>query len=192
MKCSWTMRWWRTGTGWERWDRGGRWLSRCSPMSARRALEVAGRYLERLRARSVEALIKHHAPVVEPALRQRLAQAYIEDRILEITGQRSAARRKSGLGAGPEGSVLKLMYSEQALRLQELACDLEGPGGQAWLPEDRWRRNSAWSFLRVRSKTIAGGTSEIQRNVLAERSLGLPREPDTDHDHPWNKTLYST
>jgi alkylation response protein AidB-like acyl-CoA dehydrogenase len=141
--------------------------------------------------RSVEALIKHHAPVVDPALRQRLAQAYIEDRILQITGQRSAARRKSGLGAGPEGSVLKLMYSEQALRLQELACDLEGPAGQAWSPEDRWQRNSAWSFVRVRSKTIAGGTSEIQRNVLAERSLGLPREPDTDRDRPWNQTLYS-
>jgi len=142
--------------------------------------------------RSVEALIRHHAPVSDPVFRQRLAQAYIEDRILQITGQRSTARRRSGLGAGPEGSVLKLMYSEQALRLQELACDLEGAGGQAWTNDDRWRKNTAWSFLRVRSKTIAGGTSEIQRNVLAERSLGLPREPDTERERPWDKSRYST
>ncbi|MGO8861078.1 MAG: acyl-CoA dehydrogenase family protein [Acidimicrobiales bacterium] len=136
--------------------------------------------------RSVEALIRHHSPIADPHLRQRLAQAYIEDRVLQFTARRSAARRKSGLGAGPEGSIMKLMYSEQAQRLQELACDLEGAGGQAWSADDRWRKNTAWSFLRVRSKTIAGGTSEIQRNMLGERSLGLPKEPEVDRAVPWN------
>ena len=65
--------------------------------------------------------------------------------------------------------------------------DLEGPGGQAWDPEDRWRFNTAWSFLRVRSKTIAGGTSEIQRNVLGERILGLPREEGSDRSLAWRE-----
>lgn len=141
--------------------------------------------------RSVEALIRRHSPVADPHLRQRLARAYIEDRILQFTARRSGVRRKSGLGAGPEGSVMKLMYSEQAQRLQELACDLEGPGGQAWSEDDRWRKNTAWSFVRVRSKTIAGGTSEIQRNVIGEHALGLPREPDVDRELPWSSTRHS-
>lgn len=141
--------------------------------------------------RSVEALIRHHSPVTDTAIRQRLAQAYIEDRILQITGRRSAARRRAGLGSGAEGSVMKLFYSEQAQRLQNLACDLEGPAGQAWVEEDRWHRNTAWSLLRVVSKTIAGGTSEIQRNILGERVLGLPKEPDTDRNIPWSEVRHS-
>ena len=141
--------------------------------------------------RSVEGLIRRHSPVTDPSLRQRLAQAYIEDRLIRMTNQRSAARRKAGLPAGPEGSIAKLFYSEQTQRLQNLACDLEGAGGQAWVDDDRWRMNTAWSLLRVVSKTIAGGTSEIQRNILGERILGLPKEPDTDRDVPWSEVRHS-
>jgi alkylation response protein AidB-like acyl-CoA dehydrogenase len=141
--------------------------------------------------RSVESLIRHHAPVADPVLRQRLAQAYTEERILQITARRAAARRRAGRGPGIEGSVVKLFYSEHAKRLQDLACDLEGPGGQAWADGDRWRQNTAWSLLRVQSKTIAGGTSEIQRNILGERLLGLPREPAADRDVPWSEVRHA-
>jgi alkylation response protein AidB-like acyl-CoA dehydrogenase len=141
--------------------------------------------------RSVEGLVRRHTPVSDPNLRQRLAQAYIEDRIMRMTNQRSAARRRAGLPSGPEGSVAKLFYSEHTQRLQSLACDLEGTGGQAWVEDDRWRKNTAWSLLRVTSKTIAGGTSEIQRNILGERILGLPKEPDTDRDVPWSEVRHS-
>jgi alkylation response protein AidB-like acyl-CoA dehydrogenase len=141
--------------------------------------------------RSVESLIRRHAPVSDPVMRQRLAQAYIEDKILQITSWRSAASRRAGNAAGSEGSILKLFYSEHVKRLQDLACDLEGPGGQAWIGGDRWRQNTAWSLLRVQSKTIAGGTSEIQRNILAERILGLPREPEVDRDVPWSEVRRS-
>jgi alkylation response protein AidB-like acyl-CoA dehydrogenase len=141
--------------------------------------------------RSVESLIRRHAPVTDPIMRQRLAQAYIEDKILQITSRRAAGRRRVGAGAGLEGSILKLFYSEHAKRLQDLACDLEGPGGQAWAAEgDRWRQNTAWSLLRVQSKTIIGGTSEIQRNILAERILGLPKEPAADRDIPWSQVRH--
>ena len=141
--------------------------------------------------RSVEALIRRHAPVSDPALRERLTQAYIEDRIAQMTNRRSAARRRAGLAPGPEGSIVKLFFSEHTQRLQNLACDLEGAGGQAWHEDDRWRRNTAWSLLRVTSKTIAGGTSEIQRNILGERVLGLPKEPDIDRDMPWSEVRHS-
>ncbi len=137
--------------------------------------------------RSVAGLIQRHAPVTDPVLRQRLAQAYIEDRLVTMTKQRAAARRRAGQQPGPEASVTKLFFSEHTQRLQNLAVDLEGVAAQAWSEHDRWMQNTAWSFLRVRSKTIAGGTSEVQRNILGERVLGLPREPELDRSIPWSK-----
>jgi alkylation response protein AidB-like acyl-CoA dehydrogenase len=63
--------------------------------------------------------------------------------------------------------------------------------GTAWLEDDQWHRNTAWSYLRVRSRTIAGGSSEVQRNVLGERVLGLPKEPDVDRGVPWSQVRRS-
>ena len=140
--------------------------------------------------RSVEALIRRHAQVTDPVLRQRLAQAYIEDRLLSMTNQRAAARRRAGQ-QGPEGSVTKLFYSEQTQRLQNLAVDLEGTYAQAWPEGDRWLQNTAWSLVRVRARTIAGGTSEVQRNILGERVLGLPKEPEVDRSIPWSEVRRS-
>ncbi|HET6953534.1 MAG TPA: acyl-CoA dehydrogenase family protein [Acidimicrobiales bacterium] len=141
--------------------------------------------------RSVTALIQRHAPVTDPALRQRLAQVYIEDRLVSLTNQRAAARRRAGQPPGPEASISKLFFSEHTQRVQALAVDLEGPAAQAWDDGDRWLEKTAWSFLRVRSKTIAGGTSEVQRNILGERVLGLPREPDVDRSLPWSQVRRS-
>ena len=134
--------------------------------------------------RSVDALIRRHAPIADPALRQRVVQAYIEDKLVSLTNQRAAARRRAGQALGPEGSITKLFYSEHTQRLQNLAIDLEGTAAQAWPDGDRWLQNTAWAFLRIRSKTIAGGTSEIQRNILGERVLGLPKEAAVDRSDP--------
>jgi alkylation response protein AidB-like acyl-CoA dehydrogenase len=141
--------------------------------------------------RSVEGLIKRHAPLADPVLRQRLVQLWIEDKVITYTGRQAAARRKAGQPPGPGGSILKLLYSEHTQRLQNLACDLEGPGAQAWTDDDRYRKNTAWSLMRIPSKTIAGGTSEVQRNILGERILGLPREPQVDRDVPWSQVRHS-
>jgi len=141
--------------------------------------------------RSVTALIRRHAPVTDATLRQRLVQAYIEDRLVALTNQRVAAKRRAGQQPGPEASVMKLYFSEHTQRLQNLAVDLEGPAAQAWSEGDRWLKNTVWSFLRVRSKTIAGGTSEIQRNILGERVLGLPKEAEVDRAVPWSQVLRS-
>jgi alkylation response protein AidB-like acyl-CoA dehydrogenase len=141
--------------------------------------------------RSVESLIRRHSPVGDPVQRQRLARAYIEAKIVEYTNQRMAATRRTGGAPRPGASVSKLYHSEHTQRLQALAADLEGPGGQAWEDDDRWRQGTAWSFLRVRSKTIAGGTSEIQRNILAERILGLASETPVDRGLAWSKVRRS-
>ncbi len=141
--------------------------------------------------RSITALIQRHAPVSDPSLRQRLAQLYIEDRLVKMTTQRAAARRRAWQAPGPEASISKLFFSEHTQRLQNLAVDLEGAAAQAWPAGDRWLQNTAWAFLRVRSKTIAGGTSEVQRNILGERVLGLPKEPELDRSVPWSQVRRS-
>ena len=141
--------------------------------------------------RSIAGLIKRHAPVIDPVMRQRVVQLWIEDEVISFTSKRASDLRRAGQPPGPGGSVLKLFSSEHSQRLQNLACDLEGPGAQAWEDDDRWRRGTAWSLLRIRSKTIAGGTSEVQRNILGERILGLPREPDVDRSIPWSEVRKS-
>jgi alkylation response protein AidB-like acyl-CoA dehydrogenase len=161
-------------------------------MNERRSVAGSGASLPGTTAgRSVDALIQRHAPLSDPVLRQRLVQLYIEDRLVTLTNQRAAARRRAGQPPGPEGSVSKLFYSEHTQRLQNLAVDLEGSSAQAWSEGDRWMQGTAWSLLRVRAKTIAGGTSEVQRNILGERVLGLPREPDVDRAIPWSQVRRS-
>jgi alkylation response protein AidB-like acyl-CoA dehydrogenase len=161
-------------------------------MNERRADSGSGAALPgNVTGRSVDALIRRHAPVADPVLLQRLAQLYIEDRVIKMTNARAAARRQAGRPPGPEGSATTLFQSEFTQRLYDLAADLEGLAGQAWLPEDRWLANTVWSFLRVRSKTIAGGTSEIQRNILGERQLGLPKDLELDRDIAWEEVRRS-
>jgi len=157
-------------------------------MNERRSVAGSGASLPgTVAGRSIASLIARHAPITDPVVRQRMVQLYIEDKLVTLTNQRAAARRRAGQRPGPEGSVSKLLFSEHTQRLQNLAADLEGPGAQAWTEDDRWRRGTAWSLLRVRAKTIAGGTSEVQRNILGERILGLPREPDVDRTVPWSQ-----
>ena len=106
----------------------------------------------------------------ERLIRQAVAQHYIEARTLQLVGQRAVTSvMKTGI-PGPEGSIMKLFYSELNQRMNETAIDLMGPAGQVQ-DGDHWQ----YGFLRSRANTIEAGTSEILRNILAERVLGLPR-----------------
>jgi alkylation response protein AidB-like acyl-CoA dehydrogenase len=103
-------------------------------------------------------------------LRQKVAQHYIESRILQLNGYRAVTQiMKNGI-PGPEGSIMKLFFSELNQRMQETAIDMMGPAGMV-SNGDRWQ----YGFLRSRANTIEAGTSEVLRNILAERVLGLPR-----------------
>jgi alkylation response protein AidB-like acyl-CoA dehydrogenase len=132
----------------------------------------------------VDALVERHRPVLDPTLRQRLVQGWMEGRIIRITNLRAAAARKMKV-AGPEGSITKLFQAEYNQRLQKLAVDLEGSAGMAWEASDDAHNAIARGFLRSRANTIEGGTSEIMRNILGERVLGLPKEPAVDRDIAW-------
>jgi alkylation response protein AidB-like acyl-CoA dehydrogenase len=103
-------------------------------------------------------------------LRQRVAQHYIESRLLQLNGYRAVTKlMKTGV-PGPEGSLMKLFFSELNQRMQETAIDSMGPAGMV-TDGNGWQ----YGFLRSRANTIEAGTSEVLRNILAERVLGLPR-----------------
>jgi len=121
----------------------------------------------------------------DPVWRDRLMDVYARERALEMTNQRAAARRDAGEPAGPEGSVGKLLRSELSQRIARLAVDLRGAAGIAAPDGNATTAAVEREFLYSPAHTIAGGTSQIQRNIIGERVLGLPREPGTDKDLPW-------
>ena len=106
----------------------------------------------------------------DPLVRQKVAQYTIEARALQLTGYRAVTAMKRNGIPGPEGSILKLMWSELNQRMTETAVDVAGPAGQVG-EATGWK----YQFLRSRANTIEAGTSEVLRNILAERVLGLPR-----------------
>jgi alkylation response protein AidB-like acyl-CoA dehydrogenase len=102
-------------------------------------------------------------------IRDRLAQLYIESEVLRLNAYRGlTAQMKYGV-PGPEGSLGKWHWAEVNQALTELAIDIEGPRAQ--LDEEPW----TYRFLRARANSIEGGTTEILKNIIAERVLGLPR-----------------
>lgn len=122
---------------------------------------------------------------VEAIARQELTKRYIEGEVLRLTAGRARARRAAGLAAGPEGSISKIAKAATNQRLQETAMSLLGPASIAWEADDAEGADWATQFLRTRANSIEGGTSEIQRNIVGERVLGLPREPDPFKGAAW-------
>ncbi len=124
----------------------------------------------------------------DPVVRDAVMQQVIESRLIKITNLRGAAARRAGRQPGPEGSVTKLLQAEHNQRLQALAVDLLGPQGTAWEGGDGAApAQIVRGFLRARANTIEGGTSEVMRNILGDRVLGLPREPDPSRELPWSQ-----
>jgi alkylation response protein AidB-like acyl-CoA dehydrogenase len=109
-------------------------------------------------------------------VRQRLAQSYIEVELLRLVGYRSLTRLLRTGHPGVESSIEKVLGSETDQRLQDVAAEVLGPYLAVGPERDAVAGGSlARSYLYARSETIMGGTSEIQRNVIAQRILGLPR-----------------
>jgi alkylation response protein AidB-like acyl-CoA dehydrogenase len=117
-------------------------------------------------------------PVIEdPIFRQQLAQAHIEVQVLKWHGLRGLSHQISGGIPGPEGSIGKLLWSEPHQRISEMALAMQGPGSQVISGSARSTQEGFWQhqFLRAKGSTIEAGTSEIQRNIIGERVLGLPK-----------------
>jgi alkylation response protein AidB-like acyl-CoA dehydrogenase len=113
----------------------------------------------------------------DATIRQKVAQAQIEAHVFRLIGLRSLTSAQQGKAPGPEASLTKLYWSEMDKRLQEMAVGLQGaygvlaPGSPYAIEEGRWQYGWMWA----QAETIYAGSSEIQRNIIAERVLGLPR-----------------
>ena len=103
----------------------------------------------------------------DPVLRQRLARVYLEGELLKLLAERAISGALHGREMGPESSLAKLVWSEAAQHLGEVAGDVLGPDANS----GRWGRDR----VAMRSYTIAGGTTQVNKNILAQRILGLPR-----------------
>jgi alkylation response protein AidB-like acyl-CoA dehydrogenase len=130
----------------------------------------------------------------EALLRDRVTRCWIDAELLRITSQRARAAQKAG-NPGPEGSVGKLFQAEMNKRLWETAIDVLGADGLSYEAGYALRQSvsmnesgeglAKYQFLRSRANSIEGGTSEIMRNILGERVLGLPGEPRVDKNVAW-------
>ena len=158
--------------------------------------------VDRIGGSGVDALVARARELrrgTDPRIRDRLARLYADERVRDWTNRRVRAAARAGTTPGPAASIGKVHQGELNQRVQLLAVDLLGPAAVAWPavdPGDDADRIGAWAasmpyetrgMLRSRANTIEGGTSEINRNVLGEQVLGLPREPDPFAGMPWEQ-----
>jgi alkylation response protein AidB-like acyl-CoA dehydrogenase len=128
------------------------------------------------------------------ATRDRLMRLWVEAEVQRITNARAAANSKAGT-PGPEGSTGKLAFAELNKRIYDLCIDLLGPEGMLYDSYEMGRPETAGAatgsvqrmFIRARANSIEGGTSEVMRNILGERVLGLPGDVRTDKGLPWSQ-----
>jgi len=130
-----------------------------------------------------------------PVLRDRLTQLWLRAEAQRLTSERSRASATAG-GPGPEGSIGKMVGAELNQQIYQFCMDLLGPEGILYHSYDMyganagtgdWRGPIQQRYLRSRANTIEGGTSEVMRNILGERVLGLPGDLRADAGMPWKE-----
>ena len=121
----------------------------------------------RKRIRDLLAIAKQGTAAQDAVVRQKLARVYLEGELLKLVSQRALSGALHGRDAGPESSIAKLVWSEAEQHLGEVAGDVLGPDANT----GPWGRHR----LAMRSYTIAGGTTQVNKNIIAQRLLGLPR-----------------
>ena len=139
----------------------------------------------------------------DPIMRQRFTEAYTTTQVMRFMGLQAVARSMRGYSQGPESSLNKLLWSEYHQRFTELAMDVLGMHATAPSGRDAATgvgvddvgspfSSQAWvtTFIGARPGSIYSGSNEIQRNIVGERVLGLPKEPRADAG-PWNETTRS-
>jgi alkylation response protein AidB-like acyl-CoA dehydrogenase len=156
------------------------WKVAMTTLSYERSFAGGGGHASQVRRLAELAKIVHidGKPAWEQSwVRQQLAQFLIECESARYTSLRSLTRQLRGLPPGPEGSMLKLFGSELGVRIARFSTELLGAYGLVGEPTGVVPDSPRWlnRVLSSRQYTIAGGTSEIQRNIIGERSLGLPK-----------------
>lgn len=162
-------------------ENGGWAIARTSLGHERSTAFVATQVRYRRIVDELVALARETGAARDPLIRQALARVETDVRLLGLNGLRVLSDVLRGGEPGPASSVTRLFHGEFERRLHEVALDVIGSrallGPKA--PESAERGRWVWGFLRTRASTIGAGTAEIQRNTVAERVLGLPRDPVT-------------
>jgi alkylation response protein AidB-like acyl-CoA dehydrogenase len=138
-------------------------------MHERAGLAFALQVQVQIALRELQDQIREAGVAGDPLIRQRFAQVFAEAQVLRLNAYRGLTATMKRGAPGPEGSLGKWHWAEVNQSLTELAMDVAGPRAQ--LADDAW----TYRFLRARANSIEGGTTEILRNIVAERVLGLPR-----------------
>jgi alkylation response protein AidB-like acyl-CoA dehydrogenase len=141
---------------------------------------------------SVLRLARARGCTDDPLVRQELVGVYVRERILGLLGMRIRAALVAGRAPGPEGSVAKLAATMLGKESARLGMALAGAGGLAWSDDDEHGADPSGAFLFAPMLGIAGGTTEIQKNIVGERVLGLPKDPAVDKDVPFKDLLVGT
>jgi alkylation response protein AidB-like acyl-CoA dehydrogenase len=125
------------------------------------------------------AVVKAQGGIDDPSLRDRMVRLHMEGELLRMIRLRTVSAAVRGAQPGPEASIRKILADEHGQKLFELAKDLAGPGGMLTDVGPLGADVSLWhhGYLFARALTIGGGTGEVQRNIIAERALGLPHDP---------------
>ncbi len=134
------------------------------------------------------ALARTRGIDTDGAVRSRLADVYIEQQLLDFMGRRMRAAVQAGMDLGPVGSIGKIGTTRFARLCADASVLIGGPDVLAWEADDTESQHWAHELLWSPMTGIAGGTTEIQKNTIAERLLGLPREPRADAGVPFNQT----
>ncbi len=124
----------------------------------------------------------------DPVIRQRLASLYADEVCQSLMSARTRAELQAGKTPGPGGSLGKLAGARIAAIYRDLSLSVVGPEAVAWETNGLWAKESLTTF----ASGIAGGTNEIQRNIIGERVLQLPREPSVDKDVPFRDLKVGT
>jgi len=125
----------------------------------------------------------------DPVLSQLVAEAYVEATVSRYAGSRVMSGLRMGALQGQWASLLKLHLGVNSSRAARAALAAWGPDGVIWEGDQRSNGGAGETFLNSRSRAIAGGTNEIQRNIISERLLGLPREPSVEWDLPFDELV---
>lgn len=132
-------------------------------------------------------LIRDHGSLDDPILRQRAAQMYTESEVLRLIRMRTVTAAIKGEAPGPEASIRKVLADEHGQHIMDMAKDLAGTHGLLddvgpfAGPADMWSHG----YLFAPALTIGGGTGSVQRNIIAERVLGLPHDVDIEDGLTW-------
>ena len=134
-------------------------------------------------------LVRKEGGVTDASLRQRLAELFIESEILRLIRLRTVTAAVHGRPPGPEASIRKALADEHGQTIMRLAKDLSGATGMLTTSGPLGVDDGSWNYGFVFSPalTVGGGTSEVQRNIIAERVLGLPHDVDVETGKTWSE-----